>query len=74
MDMASESDLKNFLMDFTFNTNVDNLLLGVAGPAGLWTEESLPHMRFSASSKVIVVAVVVFVFCCCCCCYYYNYY
>ena len=69
MDMASESDLRNFLMDFTFNRNVD-----IAGPAGLGTEESLPHMRFSASSKVILVAVVVFVFCCCCCCCYYNYY
>ena len=46
MDMASESTLKNFLMDFTFNTNVEDLLLGVAGPCGLWTEEQLPHMRF----------------------------
>ena len=63
MDMASESDLRKFLMDFTFNTNVNNLLLGVAAPAGLWTEEPLPHMRFSGSLKVIlVVVVVVFVF------------
>ena len=43
--MGTKSELTSFLMDFTFKTNVDDLLLGVTGPVGLCTEESLPHMR-----------------------------
>ena len=40
--------LPSFLMDFTFKTNYHGLLLGVAGPAGMWQDEktSESHMRF----------------------------
>eukprot|EP00435_Cladocopium_sp_Y103_P038795 s779_g10.t1 len=38
--------LSSFLMDFTFQTNVDNLLLGACGPAGLRMEKSGPSLRF----------------------------
>ena len=53
MSEASKADLKSFLMDFTFNTNVEGLLLGVAGPVGLWTGEQLPHMRLREILKNI---------------------
>ena len=43
--MATKSELTSFLMDFTFKTNVDDLLLGVTGPVGLWTGECLRHIR-----------------------------
>lgn len=41
------SNMQCFVMDFTFNTNVEGLLLGAAGPVGLVIEKEggLPHMR-----------------------------
>ena len=39
--------LTSFLLDFTFSTNAEGLLLGGAGPVGLYVgEDGLPHMRF----------------------------
>lgn len=39
------ADLHVFLMDYTFNTNRNGLLLGVAGPAGLHIPRHYPAMR-----------------------------
>ena len=39
--------LTSFLMDFTFQTNVEGLLLGCAGPVGLFMTKRLPSMRFA---------------------------
>jgi hypothetical protein len=46
LELAKSCGLTSFLMDFTFQTNREGLLLGSAGPVGLWTEGVLPHMRF----------------------------
>ena len=42
-----ECELTSFLLDFTFKTNTEGLLLGGAGPVGLYVgKDGLPHMRF----------------------------
>jgi len=47
MDKALELELPSFLMDFTFNTNVDGLLLGAICPVGVHVgHDGLPHMKF----------------------------
>ena len=48
IELAKGIDLTGFLMDFTFKTNENDLVLGVIGPVGLWTEKDkgIPHMRF----------------------------
>ena len=47
IERAKDLDLTGFLMDFTFKTNKNDLVLGVAGPVGLVTgTDGLPHMRF----------------------------
>ena len=47
IERAKDLDLTGFLMDFTFKTNKNDLVLGVAGPVGLVTgSDGLPHMRF----------------------------
>ena len=38
--------LTSFLMDFTFNTNKDSLVLGAIGPCGLHVDRTGPHVRF----------------------------
>ena len=47
IELAKTTDLTGFLMDFTFKTNQNDLVLGVAGPVGLYVgTDGLPHMRF----------------------------
>ena len=46
LEAASNLQLNSMLMDFTFNTNRDGLLLGSIGPVGLHTVETEPNMRF----------------------------
>ena len=46
-EQAKNMKLSCFVMDFTFKTNKDGLLLGAAGPVGLRVgRDGLPHMRF----------------------------
>ena len=42
----SDLQLPCFLMDFTFSTNEEGLLLGAIGPVGLLPTSSKPQMRF----------------------------
>ena len=56
LQLLQECDLTSFLMDFTFSTNVEGLLLGGVGPVGLYlpgaaissssSSHTLPSMRF----------------------------
>ena len=47
IERAKYLDLTGFFMDFTFKTNKNDLVLGVAGPVGLVTgSDGYPHMRF----------------------------
>jgi hypothetical protein len=46
MELTLNLDLHSFVMDFTFNTNREGLLLGCIGNIGLWSRGLLPHMRF----------------------------
>ena len=43
---AEECELEGMLVDFTFATNVEGLVLGAGGPVGLRETKQLPHMRF----------------------------
>ena len=47
LQFINSCNLQCFLMDFTFQTNCEGLLLGGAGPVGLRTDSVLPHMRFA---------------------------
>ena len=44
---ARECELEGMVSDFTFETNVEGLLLGAAGPVGLRATNALPRMRFA---------------------------
>ena len=43
---AEECQLEGMLVDFTFATNVEGLVLGAGGPVGLRATNGLPQMRF----------------------------
>ena len=46
-ELAGTCELTSFLMDFTFNTNKQGLLLGSAGPVGIRTSANgMPSMRY----------------------------
>ena len=53
---AGSCTLTGFLMDFTFSTNIEGLLLGGAGPVGLRLGDRLPHMRFVPTVFVLADA------------------
>jgi hypothetical protein len=45
-DVVDSSRLPSFLLDFTFKTNEEGLLLGAVGPVGLHCPKGAPQMRF----------------------------
>ena len=49
--------LTSFLMDFTFQTNLEGVLLGAAGPVGLNTRGILPQMRFRLLQYFMAFAI-----------------
>ena len=46
LHVAARLGLSSLLMDFTFKTNQQGLLLGAVGPVGIHVLDGLPHMRF----------------------------
>ena len=48
-DEVVKTKLPSFLMDFTFKTNKEGLLLGAVGPVSLRCPTGAPHMRFLPS-------------------------
>jgi hypothetical protein len=46
MELTLNLDLHSFVMEFTFKTNREGLLLGCIGNINLWSRGLLPHMRF----------------------------
>ena len=45
LELARKSPTKTFLMNFTFNSNCHDLVLGCIGPVGLSEDGDMPHMR-----------------------------
>ena len=51
LNYARKQGLTSFLMDFTFKTNQQGLLLGAIGPVGIHVLDGLTHMRFFRPSS-----------------------
>ena len=52
-------NLAGVLMDFTFKTNLNDLVLGAVGPFGLCTDKNgLPHMRFLPTVFLLLIRCV----------------